>query len=1104
MVGRKAGPRGHGSMNKKQQQKKMQKKDSGGRSNGKKVGPQLASSLLKELKGDGDRRRKQSKEEEEDDSILPGDVYEYEEQLPEEEAGKNRRYDSVDQLDYELPSDFEDEEIDEDIAFGEDNEDVETTIKRKTSSVLPRTKEVNLNSDEDVSEEEDEDDEDDEDEDIDGEEDERDHYRARVQSKAVTGHRPKTTTIFAESDEEGEEEKDDDDEEEEDAEKKHQNMLQAVTRKASEARQEKASKRKEVMLSESYQESEFNLNPGGKGSVTTVQGISVEELMGSLHETAGFGALRKRMQQLEKRGAPVHPPLPKAMQEKVERKVGYEKTRDEITKWQPQVKMNREARTLFFNQKEEVVPSSTAALAAKFTPTTDMEKEIASVLSESKLGDVKAVEAAEALELNKLTVEEVRERQQRLAKMRSLLFQHEAKAKRVRNIKSKTFHRLQKDHKHRAEDTDAEAVKDAALKQEVKRAEERMTLKHKNTSRWAKRILKRGLKEHEDGSWEAIAEQLRTHSMLTRKIQSVKMSSSSEESSSEEEGDEGDEGLAVGGKTRARLLAKAKMATVLALQGDGEAEIPTTGLFALPFMTRAIERKRKESQDEALAVLEQLEEAEQGDAVFDKNINVGRAEDDKAWGTSHSGRLGFGDMSTPAMNPNRREKSRDEEDSMDEFDSDANLSDDEEDKIDGLGAWQRFNRMEKSTSNPLPEKEMSVAEVQSVVIGEEDQQVEEVALSRGQKSGTGGYVSVGETVGNGQIRQSDLSLQQDGILSTSGKVIVGNNPWLFGEAQAPFQEEMPGLPKRGKKRNKKAGKAITETLQSSKAEKQIGAANVKESQISSNVTVAMAGVPTKVDNKNITNAAPAASSGKKKLNGKKSKMVAPLNPAEINAQIPTLLASAEEEGEDGANDQGMKLLDKTMSQEELIRRAFAGDDVEAEFVETKARALDEEVPRVEGPVSLPGWGQWTHIQQKKGQPAWILKEQESLKNKRDAALSRRKDAKLQFVMISEKMDKKASKFCASKVPFPYRSREVFERTIEMPIGRDYNTDKSTRDMTRPSEIKKAGVVIEPLKLNMSIVKNAKLDVLSHVVKRRRERDSGNKASSNQLGKKIRT
>jgi hypothetical protein len=58
----------------------------------------------------------------------------------------------------------------------------------------------------------------------------------------------------------------------------------------------------------------------------------------------------------------------------------------------------------------------------------------------------------------------------------------------------------------------------------------------------------------------------------------------------------------------------------------------------------------------------------------------------------------------------------------------------------------------------------------------------------------------------------------------------------------------------------------------------------------------------------------------------------------------------------------------------------------------------------------------------------------------------------------------ASKFCASKVPFPYRSREVFERTIEMPIGRDYNTDKSTRDMTRPSVSTKLSFPPYPLSL----------------------------------------
>jgi hypothetical protein len=73
---------------------------------------------------------------------------------------------------------------------------------------------------------------------------------------------------------------------------------------------------------------------------------------------------------------------------------------------------------------------------------------------------------------SQLSVDEVRERQQRLSKMRSLLFQHEAKAKRVAKIKSKTFRRLDKSKKMRDfMETDEEAVKEAGLKQEQKRAE---------------------------------------------------------------------------------------------------------------------------------------------------------------------------------------------------------------------------------------------------------------------------------------------------------------------------------------------------------------------------------------------------------------------------------------------------------------------------------------------------------------------------------------------------------------------------------------------------------------------------------------------------------
>lgn len=67
----------------------------------------------------------------------------------------------------------------------------------------------------------------------------------------------------------------------------------------------------------------------------------------------------------------------------------------------------------------------------------------------------------------------MRERQNRLAKMRSLLFRHEMKAKRVKKIKSRTYHRLMKKDKLKAADLEAdpEAAKDSAKKLEFKRAE---------------------------------------------------------------------------------------------------------------------------------------------------------------------------------------------------------------------------------------------------------------------------------------------------------------------------------------------------------------------------------------------------------------------------------------------------------------------------------------------------------------------------------------------------------------------------------------------------------------------------------------------------------
>lgn len=106
-----------------------------------------------------------------------------------------------------------------------------------------------------------------------------------------------------------------------------------------------------------------------------------------------------------------------------------------------------------------------------------------------------------------------------------------------------------------------------------------MTLKHKNSSKWAKRILKRGLDVQDEGTRAAITEQLHQHALLTRKMHSMK-DTSSDESSDEDDFDENSAGSDEDGASK--LLAKAKEKTLEVL--EEEDKIPDSGVLSLPFM----------------------------------------------------------------------------------------------------------------------------------------------------------------------------------------------------------------------------------------------------------------------------------------------------------------------------------------------------------------------------------------------------------------------------------------------------------------------------------------------------------------------------------------
>ena len=71
------------------------------------------------------------------------------------------------------------------------------------------------------------------------------------------------------------------------------------------------------------------------------------------------------------------------------------------------------------------------------------------------------------------------------------------------------------------------------------------------------------------------------------------------------------------------------------------------------------------------------------------------------------------------------------------------------------------------------------------------------------------------------------------------------------------------------------------------------------------------------------------------------------------------------------------------------------------------------------------------------------------RRKRAEAIAGRKDAKLAAVVISERYDKKAARYATPQVPFPFDSRDTYERSIRQPLGRDFNTDASFRRGSRP-------------------------------------------------------
>uniref|UniRef100_A0A8B9WX49 U3 small nucleolar RNA-associated protein 14 homolog A n=1 Tax=Bos mutus grunniens TaxID=30521 RepID=A0A8B9WX49_BOSMU len=165
------------------------------------------------------------------------------------------------------------------------------------------------------------------------------------------------------------------------------------------------------------------------------------------------------------------------------------------------------------------------------------------------------------------------------------------------------------------------------------------------------------------------------------------------------------------------------------------------------------------------------------------------------------------------------------------------------------------------------------------------------------------------------------------------------------------------------------------------------------------------------------------------------------SPSVKSLAVPTTVQELEDEEE--------------RDQRQIIKEAFAGDDVIRDFLKEKREAVEASKPK-DLDLTLPGWGEWGGIGLKpsaKKRRRFLIKAPEG---------PPRKDKNLPNVIINEKRNTHAAAHQVQVLPHPFTHHQQFERTIQTP-GSTWNTQRAFQKLTMPKVVTKPGHIIKPIK-----------------------------------------
>ena len=127
-----------------------------------------------------------------------------------------------------------------------------------------------------------------------------------------------------------------------------------------------------------------------------------------------------------------------------------------------------------------------------------------------------------------------------------------------------------------------------------------------------------------------------------------------------------------------------------------------------------------------------------------------------------------------------------------------------------------------------------------------------------------------------------------------------------------------------------------------------------------------------------------------------------------------------------------------------------------DFQEAKRKVIEADAPQ-DVDETIPGWGSWGGKGVKKNRQA-----KKYIKHVPGIATEDRMDAGLSHVIINEKRDKKATKYLAKDLPYPYTNATQHEYALRQPLGPEFQTTAALRAHTRPKVLIKPGSIIDPI------------------------------------------